>query len=81
MRRIGLTAVAIIVAGLAAAWWLSAASRLAEGELPGHTPDLANGEQVFWAGGCASCHASPVDGKRAKGSDKLLLGGGMDRTS
>jgi mono/diheme cytochrome c family protein len=29
-------------------------------------------------GGCASCHASPVDGKRARGDDKLLLGGGME---
>src|SRR5690606_24795729 len=21
-------------------------------------PDLVNGEQLFWAGGCASCHAA-----------------------
>jgi len=36
------------------------------------TPDLANGELVFWAGGCGSCHAE----KGARGDDKKLLGGG-----
>lgn len=35
-------------------------------------PDLANGELVFWAGGCGSCHAE----KGAKGDDKKMLGGG-----
>ena len=33
---------------------------------------------MFWAGGCASCHASLVDGRRAKGDDKLRLGGGLE---
>jgi len=47
-------------------------------DLPDHAPDPAAGERIFWAGGCASCHASPVDGKRAKGDDKLLLGGGLE---
>ena len=37
------------------------------------TGDLANGKQIFWAGGCASCHAEP----NARGDTKLLLGGGM----
>lgn len=47
-------------------------------DLPDHAPDPEAGERIFWAGGCASCHASPVDGKRAKGDDKLLLGGGLE---
>jgi mono/diheme cytochrome c family protein len=47
-------------------------------DLPDHTPDREAGQRIFWAGGCASCHASPVDGKRAKGDDKLLLGGGLE---
>jgi mono/diheme cytochrome c family protein len=34
--------------------------------------DAAKGEQVFWAGGCGSCHAE----KSAKGENKKLLGGG-----
>lgn len=33
--------------------------------------NVALGEQIFWAGGCASCHAK----KDAKDEDKLRLGG------
>lgn len=36
------------------------------------SPDLANGEQVFWAGGCASCHSAPG----AKDDARLVLSGG-----
>jgi mono/diheme cytochrome c family protein len=78
MRRI---VVALLLVALMAAWWLTAPSRFAEGGLPDHAPDAAAGERVFWAGGCASCHATPVNGKRAKGPDKLLLGGGMELES
>lgn len=78
MRRIVL---ALLLLALMAAWWLTAPSRFAESGLPDHAPDAAAGERVFWAGGCASCHATPVDGKRAKGPDKLLLGGGMELES
>ncbi len=46
--------------------------------LPDHRGNAESGERIFWAGGCASCHASPVNGKRAKGDDKLLLGGGLE---
>lgn len=35
--------------------------------------DLANGGQLFWAGGCASCHAAPG----ATGNDQLMLSGGL----
>lgn len=34
--------------------------------------DQSRGETVFWASGCASCHAAPG----AKGEDRLLLVGG-----
>ena len=44
------------------------AQGLSAADLDAHTPDLANGEVVFNASGCASCHA--VDG-----SDDLLAGG------
>jgi mono/diheme cytochrome c family protein len=37
------------------------------------TGDPARGEMVFWAGGCASCHAAPG----AQGDDKLVLAGGL----
>ncbi|SIR17370.1 Cytochrome c, mono-and diheme variants [Rhizobium sp. RU20A] len=36
-------------------------------------PDLANGETIFWAGGCVSCHAAPG----AEGDAKLVLSGGL----
>lgn len=35
-------------------------------------PDLANGERMFWAGGCVSCHAAPG----AEGEGRLVLAGG-----
>jgi mono/diheme cytochrome c family protein len=73
--------VAFLVLTALAAWLITAPSTLSLGDLPPHTPDAAAGEQIFWAGGCASCHATPVDGKRAKGGDKLLLGGGVELES
>jgi mono/diheme cytochrome c family protein len=73
--------VVILVACFVAAWWLTAASPLAPDELPDYVPDAAAGERIFNAGGCASCHASPVGGKRAHGADKRLLGGGMELSS
>lgn len=35
---------------------------IAADSLPDHTPDLANGRSMFFAGGCANCHAVPVKG-------------------
>jgi mono/diheme cytochrome c family protein len=36
-----------------------------------HTPNLTNGKEMFYAGGCSSCHAVP------KQEDKTKLGGGL----
>ena len=69
---------ALLVAIATGAWWLTEPRTIAADELPEHKPDPSAGASLFWAGGCASCHASPVDGKRAEGSDKLLLGGGLE---
>jgi len=74
MKKAITTLVALIVVAAAAGWGLSAPTRmdaataatLAEG-------DPARGELVFWAGGCASCHAA----QGAKGDDLLKLGGGL----
>ena len=72
-------AAALLTVALAlGAWWLTEPRTIPPGDLPGHVPDASAGERVFWAGGCASCHASPVNGRRAKGNDKLLLGGGLE---
>ncbi|MGI9223509.1 MAG: c-type cytochrome [Woeseiaceae bacterium] len=75
MRRI---IAAVLLVAVFAAWWITEPRRLASTDLPEHIPDSSAGELFFWAGGCASCHASPVNGKRAKGDDKLLLGGGLE---
>jgi mono/diheme cytochrome c family protein len=72
MRR----ALTVLVAGvvLLGLWVTSPATLDA---LPAYTPDAENGERVFIAGGCSSCHSTPVDGKRARGDGKLILGGGL----
>lgn len=72
------TLVVLIAMAFLAAWWLTQPQTITEDDLPDHEPDPVAGERVFWAGGCASCHARPVDGKRARGDAKLLLGGGME---
>lgn len=78
MRRV---IVALLLIAVVAAWWFTAPSVIAANDLPDHLPNAVAGERVFWAGGCASCHATPVGGKRAKGADKLVLGGGMELES
>ncbi|MGD9502290.1 MAG: cytochrome c [Methyloceanibacter sp.] len=45
--------------------------------LPAHTPDLANGKTMFTAGGCAECHAVPLEGcGDLKTKDAEILAGG-----
>jgi hypothetical protein len=39
----------------------------------GLTASAAAGETLFWAGGCASCHAAPG----AEGDARLVLSGGV----
>jgi mono/diheme cytochrome c family protein len=46
---------------------------LPAGSVPKHTADLGNGERMFHAGGCVSCHSSVPDG-----SDQPVLGGGLE---
>ena len=55
--------------------WFTAPVALA---LPGspRAPDLANGQEVFNAGGCSSCHAVPNQPDRLQ-PDRLRLGGGL----
>lgn len=72
------SALFVLCAGTLAAWWLTSPTELSVDDLPPHTSDPLAGERIFWAGGCASCHATPVDGKRAQGESKLLLGGGLE---
>jgi mono/diheme cytochrome c family protein len=67
------TAAILVAAAGAGFWYLTAPETYAELDLSAHEPDLANGERLFWVGGCGSCHAAPD----AKGEDKLRLVGGL----
>jgi mono/diheme cytochrome c family protein len=69
IRSLIAAAVAIVVVAAAVLWWLSAPARL--GSLPPYSADAAHGREVFLAGGCASCHATPNQ------PDMQLLGGGL----
>ena len=73
MRRVGLAILLLVPLVL---WLITRPSPMTAGDLPQHVANTDAGERIFWAGGCASCHATPVDGRRAKGRDKLVLGGG-----
>lgn len=71
--RTVLAAVAVlVVAGGGAALWATWPRTVSPSELPDHAPDLANGELLFYAGGCSSCHAAPGTSGEAK---KVLAGG------
>ena len=73
LRKLLLPALVVVAAGAGAFWWLTTPRMLGPGDLPAHKPDLANGEEMFWAGGCESCHAA----EGATGKEALKLGGGQ----
>jgi mono/diheme cytochrome c family protein len=70
-RRIVLTLVLAGAVAFAVYWWLTAPSILIAVTEAAYTPDLANGQTIFNAGGCSSCHAAPGQ------PDRLRLGGGL----
>jgi len=73
IRRLAAAITGLAIVAAALFWLLTLPRPLAAAALAGHTGDRVNGERMFWAGGCASCHAAP----KAKGDDKLKLGGGL----
>lgn len=64
--------VALALVGAAVFWWVTRPNTLDANALAGLEPDVAAGEQIFYAGGCASCHAA----EKAEGEAKLVLSGG-----
>ncbi|MEM9427477.1 MAG: cytochrome c [Pseudomonadota bacterium] len=70
MLRLLVVLAGIGLAVLAAGLWLTRPVTVAPTEFAGLTGDAARGETVYWAAGCASCHAEP------ESDDKLLLAGG-----
>ncbi|MGE3145806.1 MAG: cytochrome c [Pseudorhodoplanes sp.] len=71
LRRL-LVAMAVAAALAAGLFWLATVpATVAVGALGPHAPDLENGKTLFFAGGCASCHATPGQ------EDATRLGGGL----
>jgi mono/diheme cytochrome c family protein len=66
-----IAAAGMLAIGFAAFWIITAPASVPASALPPRTPDLENGKVMFYAGGCASCHAST--GQR----DATRLGGGL----
>ncbi len=62
MRKALLALFAVSVAGVAAFYFVTIPIAVPAGALPKHAPDLANGKYMFTAGGCAECHAAPLEG-------------------
>src|SRR6202047_5377706 len=71
LRRIVFALFLAGVAALAVYLWLTAPPSALAVTGPAYTPDLANGQIIFNAGGCSSCHAVPNQ------PDRLRLGGGL----
>ena len=77
MRRVLLALLGCAVIGAGAAWVLTAPSLRHSEKVAGLNGDVATGEAVFWAAGCASCHMAPG----ATGEAQKVLAGGMAFTS
>ena len=73
MRRLLLTLAAIALVGLGAFWLATRPAAVPAAALAGLEGDATAGEAVFWASGCASCHAA----EDAEGAARLVLEGGQ----
>jgi mono/diheme cytochrome c family protein len=71
MRRFLLAVLVLAVVGASVFWFLTIPGTVPASALVSYTPNLENGKTMFYAGGCASCHATPDQ------EDKTRLGGGM----
>jgi mono/diheme cytochrome c family protein len=70
LRKLIVLAVALAVVGLAAFWVLTRPAVVEASALGSHTPNPDNGRTMFFAGGCASCHAVSKE-------EPTRLGGGL----
>src|SRR6266481_4872734 len=71
LRKLVMVAVLLAVIGAAAFWFITMPASVSADALGSYTPDLDNGKTMFYAGGCAACHATPDQ------EDKTRLGGGL----
>jgi mono/diheme cytochrome c family protein len=70
-RKVVMGAVIVAVIGAAAFWVITIPATVPASALAPYAPDLDNGQTMFLAGGCASCHETPNQ------EDKTRLGGGF----
>ncbi len=71
LRKLAISVAVLAVLGGAAFWYLTVPETISASELGPHTPNLDNGKNMFFAGGCAACHMTP------RQDDKTKLGGGL----
>lgn len=74
-----ITLAALVVAGAAAAWWLTGPTPLAADALTGLEGDAERGAALFTQAGCASCHVAP-DAPEEDGAP-ILAGGQIFATA
>lgn len=67
----------LILFGGVAFWFLTRPQYAGVELFAGVSGDAKRGETIFWAGGCASCHAAP----KAKDEARLVLAGGYRMVS
>jgi mono/diheme cytochrome c family protein len=70
-RRLVQFALVAAIVGAGLFWFITTPGTVPASALPAHTPIPENGKEMFYAGGCTSCHAIPGE------SDKTKLGGGL----
>jgi mono/diheme cytochrome c family protein len=70
LRKLVILALIFVVIAAAAFWLITMPASVSASALAPYTPNLENGKTMFYASGCASCHATPNQ------EDKTRLGGG-----
>ncbi len=71
LRKLIIAAIVLAVVGLGVFWVVTIPATVPASALGAYTPNVENGKVMFYAGGCASCHATPQQ------EDKTRLGGGL----
>src|SRR3982751_1265764 len=71
LRKLVLLVIVLAAVGIAVFYIVTIPATVPASALGSHTPDPANGKEMFYAGGCISCHATPGQ------DEKNRLGGGL----
>ncbi|MFC4626075.1 cytochrome c [Daeguia caeni] len=78
LRKLALVAGGIVIIALAAFWIVTMPQTIDAATMAAMKEGDANrGERIFWAGGCASCHAAPG----AQDEARKVLSGGLELVS